>query len=125
MGEIPFQKLPPAGFYDVGEERSESDRIKQRIDPSKQALDLNEMENRNQKDEEKREEKRDKKRLKTLFKANAPAAVAAISALNDPAAFRKRTSLNLPAPQVSDAELQDIVKLGSTMMPPPEGGGVG
>ena len=34
--EIPFQKLPPAGFYDVGEERSESDRIKQRIDPSKQ-----------------------------------------------------------------------------------------
>lgn len=84
------------------------------------ALELNEMENRNEKDEEKREEKRDKKRLKKLFKANAPAAVAAISALNDPVAFRKRTSLSLPAPQVSDGELEEIVNMGSMLMPPPE-----
>ena len=49
----------------------------------------------------------------------------AISALNDPSAFRKRTSLSLPAPQVSDAELEDIVKMGSALMPPPEGGGLG
>ena len=39
---------------------------------------------------------------------------------NDPVAFRKRTSLNLPAPQVSDGELEEIVKMGSTLMPPPE-----
>ena len=49
----------------------------------------------------------------------------AISALNDPSAFRKRTSLSLPAPQVTDAELEEIVKVGSSLMPPPEGGGVG
>ena len=78
------------------------------------------MENRNERDEEKREEKKDKKRLKKLFKANAPAAVAAINALNDPVALRKRTSLSLPAPQVSDGELEEIVKMGSTLMPPPE-----
>ena len=71
------------------------------------------MENRNEKDEEKREERKDKKRLKKLFKANAPA-------LNDPASFRKRTSLSLPAPQVSDGELEQIVKMGSALMPPPE-----
>jgi pre-mRNA-splicing factor CDC5/CEF1 len=48
-----------------------------------------------------------------------------IAALNDPVAFRKRTSLSLPSPQVSDAELEEIVKVGSMLMPPPTGGGIG
>jgi pre-mRNA-splicing factor CDC5/CEF1 len=35
-----------------------------------------------------------------------------INRLNDPEMTRKRTKLSLPAPQVTDAELQEIVKLG-------------
>lgn len=123
--EIPFQKIPPSGFYDVGEENATSRGMLSKVDPKQHALELAKLEGRHRKDEEAREASQDKKRLKSLFKANAPAAIMQISALNDPVAFRKRTSLSLPSPQVSDAELEEIVKIGSALMPPPTGGGVG
>lgn len=118
--EIPFQKVPPAGFYDVGEERDAGK--KQAIDPAQHGLELSRMEGRHKKEEEDRERQKDKKRLKTLFSANAPQAVMAISKTNDPSALRRRSELSLPAPQVSESELEDIVKMGQrSLMLPPEG----
>ena len=119
--EIPFQKVPPAGFYDVGSENVAGK--KQFIDPVKHGLELSRMEGRHQKEEEEREKMKDKKRLKTLFKANAPQAIMNISNSNDPTSLRRRSELALPAPQVSESELEDIVKLGQrSLMPPPSEG---
>ena len=119
--EIPFQKVPPAGFYDVGTERE--DGKKQFIDPVKHGLELSRMEGRHQKEEEEIEKKKDKKRLKKLFEANAPQAIMNISNSNDPTSLRRRTELSLPAPQVSESELEDIVKMGQrSLMPPPSTG---
>jgi len=35
-----------------------------------------------------------------------------VNKLNDPEAVRKRSKLMLPAPQISDRELQEIAKMG-------------
>ena len=117
--EIPFQKAVPAGFYDVGDENYASKTLQ--IDPKEQGLELAKLEGRHQKEEEERERNRDKKRLKTLFKANAPLVILNISAANDPSTLRKRTILSLPAPQVTESELEEIVKTGQSLMLPPDG----
>lgn len=118
--EIPFQKVPPAGFYDVGDELEKSKHM--RFDPAKHGMELSRLEGRHQKEEETRERQKDEKKLKALFKANAPQAVLSLSSINDPSALRRRSALSLPAPQVSDSELEDIVKVGQrSSMPPPEG----
>lgn len=120
--EIPFQKIPPAGFYDVGQEREESSKMT--LDPEVDGMEISRMENRHHREEEQKEQQRDRKRLKTLFKANAPQAVMAIAAQNDPAAVRRRGVLSLPNPQVSEAELEEIVKSSSRLLPmaPPTAG---
>ena len=121
--EIPFQKLTPAGFYDVGEENVASKRMKNEIDPKTQGLEISKLEGRHQKEEEDKQKDKDKRRLKTLFKANAPLAILKQSETNDVTSLRVRVGLSLPAPQVTDSELEDIVKIGqNAMMAPPEGG---
>jgi len=39
--------------------------------------------------------------------------VMAINERNDPVAIRRRAALNLPAPQVTDSELEEVVKMGA------------
>jgi pre-mRNA-splicing factor CDC5/CEF1 len=80
------------------------------------------MEGRHEKEAKAKDEARDKKRLKTLFKANAAVAIMKISEQNDPTSMRKRSSLTLPSPQVTEGELEDIVKIGQkNLMLPPSG----
>lgn len=118
--EIPFQKVPPAGFYDVGSENSEGKKLK--LNPAEHGLELAKMEGRHQKEEEEKAKARDQRALKKLYKENAPLAVAKVSAENDPVALRRRMPLSLPTPQVTDGELEEIVKLGqNALMPPPVG----
>lgn len=118
--EIPFQKIPPAGFYDVNAENREGKKTK--LDPYTQGLELAKMEGRHQKEEEERNRQRDQRAMKKLYKENAPLAIAKVSADNDPTALRRRMPLSLPTPQVSDGELEDIVKIGqNALMAPPTG----
>ena len=121
--EIPFQKLTPAGFYDVGDENVTSKRMKNELDPKTKGLEISKLEGRHQKEEEDKQKDKDKRRLKTLFKANAPLAILKKAESNDVTSLRVRVGLSLPAPQVTDSELEDIVKIGqNAMMAPPEGG---
>lgn len=99
------------------------------LDIKKHVMEISKMEGRHAKEEEDREQQKDKKRLKSLFKMNAPEVIAKISSANDPTALRQRVALSLPTPQVSDSELEDIVKANSSlaltaataglMLPPP------
>lgn len=118
--EIPFQKLAPTGFYDVSEENEQAKGLT--LDPKKQGLELSKLEGRHEKEENERQQARDKKLMKELFKANAPLAVSKISEQTDPVSLRRRLPLDLPAPQVTESELEEVVKLGkAAVMGPPEG----
>jgi pre-mRNA-splicing factor CDC5/CEF1 len=108
--EIPFHRQAPAGFYATGEEKAEG--MKQQLDPRFEALRVDKMEAERRDEAENRERAQDRKRQKKLMEENLPQLVMAVNNLNDPVAIRKRAPLSLPAPQVSDQELEEIVKLG-------------
>ena len=122
--EIPFQKVVPAGFYDVSEENQAAKKI--HLDPKTQGMEITRMEGKNHKEALEKQKIKDRSRLKTLFKANAALAISKVSNAIDPTALRRRTVLALPQPQVSDLELEDIVKMSqrdaSGAMGPPIGG---
>jgi pre-mRNA-splicing factor CDC5/CEF1 len=118
--EIPFQMVPPAGFYDVGAEVERGKQMK--FNPVRDGMEIAKLDGKAAQDEELKQKAKDDKKLKALFKANAPLAVLTLANSNDPTALRRRSTLALPSPQVSDAELEDIVKVGQrALMPPPEG----
>lgn len=118
--EIPFQKVPPAGFHDVSEENLAAKKL--RLDPQQRVLELSKLEGRHQQEEEERLRLLDRKKLKLAMATNADAILEKIAKENDPLAIRKRSVLDLPAPQVSESELEDIVKIGQFAMGPPTGG---
>ncbi|KAL7029384.1 hypothetical protein ACKWTF_006218 [Chironomus riparius] len=98
--EIPFEKQPARGFYDTAEEfvvpiSADFSRLRQ------QNLD---GELRSEK--EARERKKDKEKLKKR-ENDMPMAM-----LQNQEPERKRSKLVLPEPQISDQELQQVVKLG-------------
>ncbi|XP_024541808.1 cell division cycle 5-like protein, partial [Selaginella moellendorffii] len=105
--EIPFEKRPPPGFYDVAnEERS--------VAQPRFPTNVEELEGRRRSDIEAELRKQDTARNKIAQRQDAPSAIMQISKLNDPEAVRKRTKLMLPAPQISDRELEEIVKMSSS-----------
>lgn len=98
--EIPFEKQPARGFYDTSGEfvvpiASDFSKLRQ------QNLD---GELRSEK--ETRERKKDKEKLKKR-ENDVPMAM-----LQNMEPERKRSKLVLPEPQISDVELQQVVKLG-------------
>ncbi|KAK4373534.1 hypothetical protein RND71_008918 [Anisodus tanguticus] len=103
--EIPFEKKPPPGFYDVTEE----DRP---VDQPKFPTTIEELEGERRVDKEARLRKQDIARNKIAERQDAPTAVLLANKLNDPEAVRKRLKLNLPAPQIPDHELEAIAKIG-------------
>ncbi|CAM9217046.1 unnamed protein product [Chrysoparadoxa australica] len=109
--EIPFEMKAPAGFHDVSEERVATKKAK--MNPENTPKLMHQMEEKRRNEEDAAQRKRDADRLKRLAKVNLPQAVMEVNAANDPLPIRRRTALNLPAPQVTDQELEDIVKLGS------------
>ncbi|CAN4106893.1 unnamed protein product [Withania somnifera] len=103
--EIPFEKKPPPGFYDVTEE----DRP---VDQPKFPTTIEELEGERRVDKEARLRKQDIARNKIAERQDAPTSILHANKLNDPEAVRKRSKLNLPAPQIPDHELEAIAKIG-------------
>ncbi|KAJ0988506.1 hypothetical protein J5N97_006862 [Dioscorea zingiberensis] len=103
--EIPFEKRPPPGFYDVADEET----------PTKQPqfpTTIEDLEGKKRADVEAQLRKQDIARNKILQRQDAPSAILQANKLNDPQAVRKRSKLLLPAPQISDHELEEIAKMG-------------
>lgn len=103
--EIPFEKKPPPGFYDVADE----DRP---VEQFKFPTTIEELEGEKRMDKEARLKKQDIARNKIAERQDAPSAILQANKLNDPEAVRKRSKLMLPAPQISDHELEEIAKMG-------------
>ncbi|KAH8379246.1 hypothetical protein KR009_003876 [Drosophila setifemur] len=99
--EIPFEKRPALGFYDTAEEHL------QKIDPDFNKMRQQDLDGELRSEKEERERKRDKQKLKQRKENEVPSAM-----LQNLEPERKRSKLVLPTPQISDLELQQVVKLG-------------
>ncbi|PWW72344.1 hypothetical protein C7212DRAFT_302190 [Tuber magnatum] len=110
--DIPFEKKPALGFYDITEEEARNERQRANIDPRKA---LSHTKRKGDQDED-----LDRKRRKGGDKDKSGAAAAFASAakagqlqkIRQAEQLSKRRQLALPAPQVGETELEEIVKMG-------------
>jgi pre-mRNA-splicing factor CDC5/CEF1 len=101
--EIPFEKRPAIGFYDTSNEP---------FDPAKIDFKRLQVDNRNlaaKEENEKMERKKDMSKLKRKKEDDLPGVIMNENRLEP---IRKLSKLVLPAPQISDLELEQVVKLG-------------
>jgi pre-mRNA-splicing factor CDC5/CEF1 len=122
--EVPFEKRPTPGFFDVGKDRVRTQDLKN--DPNfYNNVDLRELEGARRDEDEERERKKDAQRQKLHRKTDLPAHILQINKMNDPEFIQRRGALALPSPQITDTELHEIAKLGGVVAAPPVGGGAG
>ncbi|KAF2030151.1 hypothetical protein EK21DRAFT_66239 [Setomelanomma holmii] len=109
--DVPLEKEVPSGFFDTTEELDSNEKQREAFDPRKQQL-ANKRKMDQQDDGG--ESKRKKKDEKSGGLAASYAKAAQMQRIREAEQSSKRRALTLPAPQVGDAELEDIVKMGLT-----------
>ncbi|MCJ1409335.1 Pre-mRNA-splicing factor cef1 [Ptychographa xylographoides] len=107
--DIPFEKKAVPGFYDTQEEMERNEKQREAFDPRKQQL-ANKRKGDQDEDPERKRRKGETKGPSAAF-ANAAKAGQA-QKVREAEQSSKRRSLVLPAPQVGETELEEIVKLG-------------
>ncbi|OJD19391.1 pre-mRNA-splicing factor cef1 [Emergomyces pasteurianus Ep9510] len=106
--DIPFEKQPAPGFYDTLEEEARNERQRALFDPRKQQLA-----SKRKGDQDEDPERKRRKNDKSGNSAFAAAAKAGqMQKIREAEQSSKRRALQLPAPQVSETELEEIVKMG-------------
>ncbi|CAK7562329.1 MAG: Pre-mRNA-splicing factor cef1 [Sporothrix epigloea] len=111
--DIPFEKKPALGFYDTSEEIVRNERQRQAIDPR-----LQHASNKRNRGDTDAEDSGRKKRKNDGSNSKDSLSAAAVKAgqlqrLREAEQSSKRRSLVLPAPQVSESELEEIIKMGA------------
>ncbi|XP_068136256.1 cell division cycle 5-like protein [Hyperolius riggenbachi] len=103
--EIPFEKKPAPGFYDTSEENYDA------LNADFRKLRQQDLDGELRSEKEARDRKKDKQNIKRKKESDLPAAIlqttGGVSELT-----KKRSKLVLPSPQISDAELEEVVKIG-------------
>ncbi|KAI1294832.1 Cell division cycle 5-like protein [Halotydeus destructor] len=99
--EIPFEKPVPAGLHDVSEEVYEPEPLNFRT------LRQQNLDGELRAEKEERERKKDKQKLQKKKENDLPTVM-----MSGQEPSKKRSKLVLPEPQISDAELDQVVKLG-------------
>jgi pre-mRNA-splicing factor CDC5/CEF1 len=110
--EVAFERAPVPGFYDVGDEIAVTREMREEFKP----VTIEELEGRKRRDIEAALIKQDVAKAKMLERQNAPAVVARALAAAEAATETRRGKMMLPAPQITDAELEALARGG-------EGGG--
>jgi pre-mRNA-splicing factor CDC5/CEF1 len=107
--DIPFEKPAAPGFYDTIEEQNQNERQREAFDPRKQQLA-----NKRKGDQDDDAERKKRKNDKSGASAASAAAQRAgqMQKIREAEQSSKRRGLNLPAPQVSESEMEDIIKMG-------------
>jgi len=104
--EIPFEKKAPTGFFDPskdGEYRSKEFK-RMNLEDATGGPRRDKVEKQNRRDDDKKHAEQQKKDM--------PRAVKQMNKIRDDAPQRKRSKLVLPKPQTTDAELEELVKMG-------------
>ncbi|KAG8445776.1 hypothetical protein GDO86_010530 [Hymenochirus boettgeri] len=103
--EIPFEKKPAPGFYDTSEENYDS------LNADFRKLRQQDLDGELRSEKEAKDRKKDKQNIKRKKDSDLPSAIlqttGGVSELT-----KKRSKLVLPSPQISDAELEEVVKVG-------------
>lgn len=107
--DIPFEKKAAPGFYDTAEEAELNEREKEAYDPRKQQL-ANKRKGDNDEDPNAKRQKNDKNAPSASYQAALKAGQ--MQKIREAERSSKRRGLVLPAPQVSEIELEEIVKMG-------------
>ena len=108
--DIPFEKKAAPGFYDTQEEGVRNEKQREAFDPRKQQLANKRKSDQQLEDADPKRRKGEKDKPSASFAAAAKAGQ--MQKLREAEQSSKRRPLNLPAPQVDEAELEDIVKMG-------------
>lgn len=104
--EIPFQKVPPVGFYETNFEEESKDQKFQKVL-------LDQIEGKRKRDIEEEARKQDAKKMKKKMDKNMPEAFMQINKLNEAENTRTRGALMLPPPQLTEKDLEDLSKMES------------
>ena len=107
--DIPFEKPAAPGFYDTMEEEAKNERQREMFDPRKQQL-ANKRKGDQDDDAERKKRKNDKNNSASASAAAARAGQ--MQKIREAEQSSKRRALVLPAPQVSEGEMEDIIKMG-------------
>ncbi|CAN9500210.1 unnamed protein product [Ophioblennius macclurei] len=102
--EIPFEKKPAPGFYDTSMEQYDA------LEPNFKRMRQQHLDGELRNEREEKERKKDKQKMKKKKESDLPSAILQTSGVAE--FTKKRSKLVLPAPQISDAELEDVVKMG-------------
>uniref|UniRef100_A0A8C1SCZ4 Cell division cycle 5-like protein n=1 Tax=Cyprinus carpio TaxID=7962 RepID=A0A8C1SCZ4_CYPCA len=102
--EIPFEKKPAQGFYDTSMELYDP------LEPNFKRLRQQHLDGELRNEKEDHERKKDRQKIKKKKESDLPSAILQTSGVSE--FTKKRSKLVLPAPQISDAELEEVVKLG-------------
>ncbi|KAI2468946.1 pre-mRNA splicing factor component-domain-containing protein [Annulohypoxylon bovei var. microspora] len=107
--DIPFEKAPAEGFYDTIDEQTRNEKQRAAFDPRKQQLA-----SKRKGDQDDESDRKRQKNDKDAPSASMQAALKAgqMQRVREAEQSSKRRALVLPSPQVSDGELEDIVKMG-------------
>ncbi|KAF2166019.1 hypothetical protein M409DRAFT_66913 [Zasmidium cellare ATCC 36951] len=109
--DIPFEKAPAPGFFDTQDEQAQNEHERELFDPRKQQLANKRKGDAQEQDgQESKRRKNDKDSGSSAFAAAAKAGQ--MQRIREAEQSSKRRGLVLPAPQVSEGELEDIVKMG-------------
>lgn len=107
--DIPFEKKAAPGFYDTSEELVRNEMQRKAFDPRKQQL-ATKRKGDGDDDKDRKRRRADKDGVSDSQKAAIRAGQ--MQKLREAEQNSKRRALNLPAPQISEGELEDIVKMG-------------
>ena len=111
--DIPFEKAPAAGFYDTVEEEERNEKQREAFDPRKQQLANKRKGDQEDDGQESKRRKNDKGGGGGTAAAYSAAAKAGqAQRLREAEQSSRRRGLVLPAPQVGEGELEEIVKMG-------------
>lgn len=108
--DVPLEKHVPAGFFDTVDELDTNERQREAYDPRKQQLANKRKADQHDDGAESKKKKKDDKPGGGLAASYAKAAH--MQKIREAEQSSKRRGLVLPAPQVGEAEMEDIVKMG-------------
>ncbi|TPX12006.1 uncharacterized protein E0L32_007309 [Thyridium curvatum] len=106
--DIPFERKPVPGFYDTNEEITRNEIQRANFDPKKLQLSQNKRKGDQDEEADRKRRKGDKESAsyQEALKAGR------MQKVREAEQSSKRRALVLPAPQVSEGELEEIVKMG-------------
>lgn len=108
--DIPFERKAALGFFDTEEEALRNEKERLAFDPRKQQLAIKRKGDADPEEQERKRRKNERDAPSASYQAALKAGQA--QKIREAEQSSKRRALVLPAPQVGEAEMEEIIKMG-------------